>query len=237
MTNLISPRLTCADVRKAFSSYLDGAVSGREMQGIGSHLESCTACNAEFRQWRALQETLTSLRTKAPDNLSLRLRLAISREQAARHSRLRDSLSLAWANTIRPLAVQASAGLACAIALTGTIALLLGVVPPPSAVLANDEPLAVITAPHYLYSVVHPRPILLDARPTTATIVVDAQINPKGRVFDYTVISAPDGPDAQAIRAQLADQLLLSVFKPASVFGVPVKGRLILTFAGVPLHG
>ena len=235
--NLLQPRLTCANIRKSFSSYLDGAVSGREMQSIASHLESCPACNAEFSQWRAVQETLTSLRAKAPDDLSLRLRLAISREQAARHSSWRDSLSLAWANTLRPLALQASAGFGCAIALIGTIALLLGVVPPPSAVLANDEPLAVITAPHYLYSVVHARPILLDARPTTATMVVDAQINTEGRVFDYTVISAPEGPDAQAIREQLADQLLLSVFKPASVFGVPVKGRLILTFAGVPVHG
>jgi hypothetical protein len=234
--SLLQTRFSCSTLRKSFSSYLDGAVNGREMQAIAAHLESCPACNTEFTQWRIVQETLTSMRAKAPQDLSLRLRLAISREHAARRSDWRDTFSLAWANTLRPLALQASAGLACAITLIGTIAFLLGVVTPPNAVLANDEPLGVVTTPHYLYSVVRPRPILLDARPSTAPMVVEAEINSEGRVYDYSVISAPEGPDAPAIQAQIADQLLLSVFKPASVFGVPVKGRLILTFVGVPLH-
>lgn len=234
MNLFTTQQMSCPAVRRSFSAYLDGAVNGREMQAVSAHLVGCPACDAEFAGWRGMQQTLASLKAKAPEDLGLRLRLAISREHAATRSSWRDTVSLTWDNMLRPIALQAAAGVACAVALIGTIVILLGVVTPPGAVLANDEPLAVITAPHYLYSVVHPRPILLDARP--ATMVVEAAINDQGRVYDYTVISTPDGPDAAAMRAQIADQLLLSVFKPASVFGVPVKGRLILTFAAVPIH-
>ena len=233
---------TCESIRTAFSSYLDGAVNGREMQRIAAHLETCTGCDEEFGAWQAMQQTLSSLRTsKAPDDLGLRLRLAISREQAARRSKWRDSVALAWENTLRPLALQASAGLACALTLVGTIVLLLGVVTPPNAVLADDEPLGAITAPRYLYSAVSPQPIVIPARDSNgeygATIIVEAMVNSAGRVYDYTVVSAPDGPDASAIQSQIADQLLLSVFRPASVFGVPVKGRVVMTFAGVSVRG
>jgi hypothetical protein len=232
----------CENVRNSFSDYLDGDVNGHEMQAIAAHLASCTSCTEEFEGWRAMQQSLSTLRTaKAPRDLSLKLRLAISRERAARQSKWRDSLSLFWDNRLRPFALQAAGGFACAVGLITAIVFLLGVVPPPSAVLANDEPLGAITAPHYLYSAVEPRPILVPSRDPNAfdassTIVVEAMIDSSGRVYDYSVVSAPDGPDAPAIQAQVVDQLLLSVFRPGSAFGIPVKGRVLMTFSAVSIH-
>jgi len=229
----------CEIIRISFSDYLDGDVNGHEMQAIAAHLESCTACTAEFNDWRAMQQTLATLRTnKAPMDLGLKLRLAISREQVARQTTWQDKLSLIWDNRLRPFALQAAGGLACAIALITTITFLLGVVPPPNAVLANDEPLGAITAPHYLYSAVSPQPIVIAGQDpdVSSTIVVEAMINSGGRVYDYTVISAPDGPNAPAIQAQVVDQMLLAVFQPASVFGVSVKGHVLMTFSGVSIR-
>ena len=51
----------------------------------------------------------------------MRLRIAISHEAAAKRSSWRDTLALKWENTIRPLAVQVSAGAACSVALVGSI--------------------------------------------------------------------------------------------------------------------
>lgn len=229
----------CENVRSSFSAYLDGDVNGHEMQAIAAHLESCPGCTEEFAGWRAMQQTLTTLRTaKAPQDLGLKLRLAISRERAARQSSWRDSLSLTWDNMLRPFVLQAAGGLACAVALITTIVFLLGVVPPPNSVLANDEPLGAITAPHYLYSATEPRPIVIAGQDAevSSTIVVEAMIGSNGRVYDYTVVSAPDGPEAPAIQAQVVDQLMLAVFRPASVFGVPVKGHVLMTFSGVSIH-
>lgn len=236
MTDLSANMMDCETTRGSFSDYLDGAVNGREMQAIAAHLERCASCAAEFGDWRVLQQTLAGLKAKAPDDLGLRLRLAISREQVAKRTSWREIVILHWENTVRPLVLQASAGLACAIALIGTIALLLGVVTPPNAVLANDVPLGAVTAPHYLYSAVNPGPIVMNRDAANSTIVVEAMIDRDGRVYDYAVMSGPGGPADPEIRNQVTEQLLLSVFKPASVFGMPVKGVVILTFGGVSVH-
>jgi anti-sigma factor RsiW len=232
MMTILQNQPRCEEVRASFSDYLDGAVTGQTMQTIAGHLEECAACTHEFAGWRAVQESLAALRRpKPPEHLALKLRLAISREQSRRSSRLLDTLSLRWTNTMRPMLVQVSAGFAMAVVLLGTVGFLLGTVAAPEAVLANDEPLGAITPPHYRYSVDRQRPIVMDH---DATIVVEAQVNDQGRVFDYAIVS---GPLDSAAHRQIGDQLLLSVFEPARVFGTPVRGRVVLTYAGVSVHG
>ena len=69
----------CEDIRAEFSGYLDGAVSGKIMHGIATHLRSCNECSAEFESLRSIQAALASLApVKAPPDLPLRLRVAIS---------------------------------------------------------------------------------------------------------------------------------------------------------------
>jgi hypothetical protein len=47
--------MSCIDVREMFSGYLDGAISGREMQAMSLHLEACLGCQSEFDAWRGVQ--------------------------------------------------------------------------------------------------------------------------------------------------------------------------------------
>src|ERR1700743_3182292 len=97
---------SCVKNRSHFSAYLDGAVSGKQMQEIARHLEGCEACAQEFAALRTMQASLGSLGPlKAPADLGLRLRLAISHEQAERKSSWLDTLSLKWDNAIRPMLV------------------------------------------------------------------------------------------------------------------------------------
>jgi Putative zinc-finger len=222
----------CNTIRDSFSDYLDGAVSGHEMQAIAEHLESCHACTREFDAWRTMQHSLAMLRpAKAPANLGLKLRLAISRENSKRTFGFIDRMKLQWENSVRPLLIQVSAGFAVAVALLGGIGFLLGTVAAPQAVLANDEPLGAMTTPHYLYSATHPLPIVT---PHDTTIVVEADVNDQGRVYDYNIISGSEDP---RVSIQVGDQLLLSVFEPARVFGTPIRGRVLLTFSGVSVRG
>jgi len=234
---------TCTEIQGCFSSYLDGAVSGHEMLEISRHLEGfedtangtrvagCEDCANELAAWRQTQDAVATLRPlKAPADLALKLRIAISREHARRESRLLDRLSLAWDNGVRPLLVQVSAGVAGTV-LLGSIVLLAGVVAAPQPVLANDEPLGAITAPHYRYSTVSPGDIVTAH---DMTIVVEASVDPSGRVYDYTIVS---GPQDGAVRTQIENQLLASVFQPASAFGVPIRGRVVVTFAGISVRG
>jgi hypothetical protein len=222
----------CQKCQSSFSAYLDGAVSGQQMQQIARHLETCPGCAQEFASLRAMQQTLASVGpAKAPADLGLKLRLAISHEQARRKSSWLDTVSLKWDNAVRPMLVQVSAGFAGAVIFIGGIGLLLGMVAAPEPVMANDEPLGAITAPHYLYSTVSPGAIVTER---DSVIVVEALVNAEGRVYDYNIISGPDDP---AVHNQVVNQLLSSVYEPASVFGAPVRGRVVLTFSGVSVHG
>jgi hypothetical protein len=223
---------SCAKIRSSFSAYLDSAVSGKQMQTIAQHLDHCEACADEFAGLRAMQQSLARLGSvKAPADLGMKLRLAISHEQAARKASWLDSVAVKWDNAVRPMLVQVSAGFAGSVALIGGIMLLLGMVAEPQAVMANDEPLGAMTVPHYLYSATSPNAIVTDH---DTAIVVEAYVNDQGRVYDYNIVS---GPEDKAVQNQIVDQLLLSVFEPARVFGLPVRGRVVLTFSGISVRG
>lgn len=222
----------CQAVQERFSEYLDGHLTGVAMQQIAQHLDSCPVCATNFDAIRNVQQRLGALApVRAPSGLDLRLRHAISQERTRSWAAQRVRLQMQWENAFRPLILQASAGLAGTVVLLGGILFLLGALGAPGAVMANDEPLGAITAPHYLYSITEPRAIRTHE---DQTIVVDARINSAGRVYDYSIVS---GPEDEAVRAQVREQLLASVFRPASVFGGPVRGRAIMTFAGVSVRG
>ena len=110
----------CASVQTAFSSYLDGAVSGREMQHIAAHLDRCRVCSREFAAVQSLQEALSSMGSlRAPADLGMRLRLAISHEQTRTAALHLERFGVRWRNIIQPLLLQASAGFAGAVVLVG----------------------------------------------------------------------------------------------------------------------
>ncbi len=144
---------------------------------------------ARAAAWRATQDAISTLGpARAPADLALRLRVAISRERARHNSRLLDRLSLAWDNAVRPMLLQVTGGLVGSVALLGGTALLLGVAAAPQQVLANDEPLGALTAPHYLYSTASPGAIVTGH---DSTIIVEASVDSRGRVYDYTIVSGP----------------------------------------------
>ena len=223
--------MSCHSVRNLFSAYVDGAVNGREMQRVASHLEHCAACRREFEQYRGMQQLLEKAAPlKPPTDLGLKLRLAISHESARRQGHWYDSLSLTWDNQLRPALLQVSAGLASAVVLIGSLTLLIGMVAAPPAVLANDEPLGALTTPHFLYSVTEAAPPTLI---TEATIVVQADINAAGEIYDFTIVNGPSDPETQR---QLRNKLMLQLYEPARVFGAPVRGHALITFSGVSVH-
>jgi hypothetical protein len=222
----------CIKIRACFSDYLDGAVSGQQMQEIANHLKACDGCDRDFRDLRSMQQSLALLKpAKAPADLGMKLRLAISHEQAARRSTWIDRFSLRWENAVRPMLLQVSAGFAGSVVLVGSIMLLLGMVAAPEPVMANDEPLGAMTSPHYLYSATSPQAIIT---PHDSAIVVEAYVNADGRVYDYNIVS---GPEDAEVQYQIVNQLLMSVFEPARAFGSPVRSQVVVTFSGISVRG
>jgi len=220
---------TCFQAREGFSAYLDGAVSGVEMAALSSHLEVCPDCAAEFHAWRDVQSALAQVGPAvAPARLQARLRAAIADEFAkGTHLPWNRRLAAMWERTLAPLALRVSGGLAVALVLLGGLAWVFAT---PIAVQANDDGLADLKAPRYLYSQVPAIPLAMSA---DVPVMIEARIDASGRVYDYSVIEGKLDPD---VEQQLGQNLLASVFRPASVFGTPVKGHVVLTFTGVSVH-
>ena len=222
----------CTDLRKEFSAYLDGAVTGAAMQEIATHLEACSGCAAEFAQWRAAQSLISSIGpAKAPDDLGLRLRVAFSQESTNTAQEKFARGRVRWENTFRPLIWQVTAGFASTVALLGGVALLTGMFAFPPPAMAGDEPLGKVSSPRFLYTSLEPAGGVGDLE---NPVVVQAFVNGEGRVYDYIIVSG--NADAKT-RSQLEDTLLFSVFAPAQVFGQPVRGTVLLSFSGVSVPG
>jgi hypothetical protein len=221
----------CADLRGQFSEYLDGAVTGAAMQEIAAHLEACSGCAAEFAQWRIAQSLISSIGpAKAPADLGLRLRVALSQESANTAQEKFARGRLRWQNTFLPLVWQITAGFASTVALLGGVALLIGMFASPEPAQARDEPLWA-SSPRFLYTSIEPAGGVADGN---NPLVVLAFVNGEGRVYDYKIVS---GNTDSKTRSQLENSLAFSVFAPAQVFGQPVRGTVLLSFSGVSVPG
>jgi anti-sigma factor RsiW len=222
----------CARVLQQFSAYLDGAVTGAAMHQIAAHLEVCEGCAVEFAEWRNAHLLISSIGpAKAPANLALRLRVALSQQAANTAQEKFDRVRIRWQNTIRPLLWQVTAGFASTVALLGGVAVLIGMFASPEPLLARDEPLGMASNPRFLYSSFEPAGAVGDRNDP---VVVQAFVNGEGRVYDYKIVS---GNADIKTRSQLEDALLFSVFAPAQVFGQPVRGTVVLSFSGVSVRG
>ena len=225
----------CTPIRERFSFYLDGDVNGLEMQQIGAHLDTCPSCRTEFAEWKSMQRALMAARSAPlPENLAVRLRVALSHERSDAQrtfvQRFVDRWELYRDNTLRPFGVQAAVAVAAVVLLVFSFSLL-GAVAAPSSVEANDTPLTGFSAPRYMYSV-QGSAADIEVSPDRP-LLVEAQVNAQGRVYEYRVISGPSDVDTES---RLRNQMVHAVFEPAHVFGFPVPGRVLLTYAGISVH-
>jgi hypothetical protein len=224
----------CEAIQKGFSEYLDNRLNGREMQQIAAHLVGCRACDREFAALRHAQASLVSLGpVPVPKNLLLRLRVAISQERARSRRNPFDSWKLAWKNSLGPFLLQASAGFASAVLLMGTVIVLATMFAQPEAAQASqDEPLGNPTAPRLIsFSTGVGRSEIGDG---SVPVVVEAYVSSQGKMYDYRIVT---GPTDANTRAQIENLLLNSRFEAAKFFGQPVRGLVVVSFAGVSVRG
>jgi anti-sigma factor RsiW len=224
----------CNAVQERFTEYLDGQLTGREMQRIAAHLEDCGECG---REWSSLRQTQASLAALGPvpepKDLLLRIRVAVSQERARSRRNPFQGWDLAWRNTLGPFLLQASAGFASAVLLLGTVIVLATMFTQPEVAQASkDEPLGNPTAPRLLSLSSGAGRNEIGA--LSGPVVVEVYINDEGQMYDYRIVS---GPTDEATRAQVENLLLTSVFEPARFFGKPVRGLTVLSFAGVSVRG
>jgi hypothetical protein len=210
------------------SAYLDGAITGKQMFSLGQHLEDCRSCKQQYESLRCTQQLLTRIgRAKAPEDLSLKLRLAISREVARSRQLYFANLALRVKNAMRGFMVPATAGLVATIAI---FALLMGFITPVQAD-TSDIPLLLSTKPELQQSSFG---VTMGAI-SEDSLVIEAYVDANGRVQDYRILSDPN--KLRDLPHPVKNMLIFTTFRPATSMGMPRPGTAVLSFSKISVKG
>ncbi|MBZ5655500.1 MAG: zf-HC2 domain-containing protein [Acidobacteriia bacterium] len=223
--------MNCGEAKKLFSPYLDGQVSGREMRALTGHMEDCSRCAREYVAMRRTQLLLANLGSKkAPADLALKLRVAISREAAQKRRSRFEGVLVRFENALNAFMVPATAGLVSAVLIFG---LLLGFIALPSQLQASsgDVPLMLYTAPQLEQSVFGTSLGSIGED----SVVIEAYVDANGRVQDYRILS--ESEDAKAVLPQVKNLLIFTTFRPALSMGRPTAGRAVISFSKISVRG
>jgi Putative zinc-finger len=225
--------MKCSQAATLFSPYLDGAVTGKEMHKINRHLEGCGACRQEYAALQRTQQLLATVgRRKAPADLSLKLRLAISQEvRRARHPYW-GAMRQRMQNVVEAFMVPATAGLTVAVLIFG---MFMGFSALPLQAGNPDVPLIIYTAPQLQQTALGTSFTSINED----SLVIEAYVGSNGRVQDYRVLS--DRRDAKdlspQVKSMLIDFMTFTTFRPATSMGRPTSGKAVLSFSNISVKG
>jgi hypothetical protein len=186
-------------------------------------------CQSEMASLRQAKSLLACVgRKAAPDDLALRVRLAISREAAQVRVSPFAALRFRLENAFNAFMVPATAGLLSAIVFFG---LLIGFFTLPSN--NNDVPVSSVfyTPPQLAIS-----PFGLTDSVSSDSVVLEAYVGPSGRVEDYRVLSSPNGTSSD-VDPRIKNMLIFTIFRPATSYGRPTAGKAILSFSQINVKG
>ena len=221
--------MRCSQVHSLLSPYLDGAMTGKQMLALAAHLDACDRCQQEYLALRQTQQLLTTIgRPKAPSDLALKLRLAISREAAQARLPSFSTFRVRLENTLNAFMVPATAGLATAVVIFG---FLMGFLALPLQAGSADVPLMLNTAPQLQGSAFGTG---LDSIKDDS-LVIEAYVDANGRVQDYRVLSNPDA--SKDLPSPVKNMLIFTTFRPAMSMGRPRSGTAVLSFSRISVKG
>jgi anti-sigma factor RsiW len=208
---------------------LDGVMSGKQMHALNEHLQGCGFCAREYRTLSQTQAVLASIgRAKAPDDLSLKVRLAISREAARQRQSVFSGPLVRAGNALRAFMVPATAGVLATLLIFG---LVMGFLTLPVQANGADVPLMFFTDPE-----LQPSSFGVVLGPVNAdSLVIEAYVGSNGRVQDYRILSDPN--NLKELPSQVKNMLIFTTFRPATSMGTPRPGTAVLSFSRISVKG
>jgi len=212
----------CVEIRNHYSDYLDGRCDPQVLKSIRFHLNYCGSCRRELEVWETMQAELRGMpRCQVPPELALRLRVEVSQ---GLHRRLLERLRVWMDNVLQPMLLPASGGVVAAIV---CFCLIMGslVVPVTK---TPDVPPAFVTPPR-----VRALPPF-DFNTGDAPVVVVTRIDAGGRAMGYRVLSGESSPE---LIRQLDRVIYFSNFQPATWFGRPTDGQVVLSLRKITVRG
>ena len=216
--------MTCENARNQADALLDRMLSDEERKNLSKHLEWCRDCAFYRESAEQLRATLRAMsHAPVPPRLGCHLRELISSERVRRvwrnslpspMKRWAARTRLVFEDLMRQAALPFAGGLLSAMALFGALV-------PALAFPHNywgDVAMPIYTDPALESFLMNP------AVNSGDDTVVELTIDEHGRVTDYAVTHGQLTPDMEN------NLVLFSRFTPATLFGQPTWGRVMISF-------
>jgi len=213
---------SCVEIRNHFSDYLDDLCTPEARKSIRYHLSFCDVCQEQLEQWQSVREELRALpRRQVPPELALRLRVQVSQRLNKQPS---SDLWVRFENALKPLLIPATGGV-----LTAVICFCL---------IMGSEVTPMTNIPDVTVQVFTPARVQalapMDFNTGENGLVLVTQINAEGRVKGYRVLSGAGSPE---LMDRLDRMIYFSVFQPATMFGKPTDGEVVLSLRRITVRG
>jgi anti-sigma factor RsiW len=213
---------SCVEIRSHFSDYVDDLCSQEARKSIRYHLAFCEPCAQKLDQWQSVQQELRALpRQQVSPEVALRLRVKVS------HLLHHNPLSLLWVrleNALKPLLIPATGGVLTAVISFGLF--------------MGSRGVPITNGPDVAVQLVTPARVQelapMDFNADDNGLLLVTQINAAGRAKGYQVLSGQSSPELR----QLLDRMIyFSIFQPATMFGKPTDGQVVLSLRRITVRG
>ena len=213
---------SCVEIRNHFSDYLDDLCTQEARKSIRYHLSFCDVCQEQLEQWQSVQEELRALpRRQVSPELALRLRVQVSHRL---HGNPLSDLWVRLENALKPLLIPATGGV-----LTAVICFCL---------FMGSHVVPITNSPDVTVQLVQPARVQqlapMDFNTGDPGLVLVIPINAKGRVKGYRVLSGQGSPE---LMQRLDRMIYFSVYQPATMFGKPTDGEVVLSLRRITVRG
>lgn len=213
---------SCVEIRNHFSDYLDDLCASEARKSIRYHLGYCEACAEQLEQWQSVREELKALpRQTVPPEVALTLRVQTS--QRLNRNPLSE-FRVRLDNALKPFLLPATGGVLMAIF---CFCLIMG-----------SEVGPVTSGPDVTLQVVQPARVEqlapMDFTTDDNGLVLVTQVNAEGRAKGYRVVSGSGSPE---LMHHLDRMIFFSIFQPATMFGKPTDGQVVLSLRRITVRG
>lgn len=219
----------CETVQLNLSAFIDSMADAEQSAMVDRHVSECEACRRQLQSFISVRNLLCRTHEpEVPQDLALEVRVRLSRERNPNHwVRLETRL----ANMVKPLAIPAVSGIMLTVFFFGVI---LGGLLPGSTVMAtvrrSEAPMSNLYNPVRTTDPTMMRFAVSDNRSLDEPLMIETDIDPNGKAFDFRIISGPQSPE---INRWVKELLYFAEFRPATAFGRPVDSKIILSFVAV----
>ncbi len=221
--------MECKPTLQLLNAYVDDVISWQESAMVDEHLRVCSQCSYELHQLKSLRQLMRSMqRLELPEDLALRMKIRASKQDVG------PAFERAIArleNFLRPIVIPAFSGVALTVVF---FVILLSTLFTGANLNASDKdiPLTLFTEPRarslYMSQFVQLRDLVSVREPIT----VETYVGSDGRIIDYKILS---GPRDRATIRSLNEFFFFEVsFDPATSFGRPTHGKIVLSLVFFP---